>query len=122
MPSINHILIADGWESGAGADYFFPPNTDQDPRPPHLHLRVNNGEQIVEDLQGIRPHVVYLGLTFADPQNNLNVDIMPVPENNEDYDNMKDDLSNRLLTDVEGNDGVRMQRRINLISGIGVDI
>lgn len=123
MPSIETLLGAPhglGWNKGAGPNFYFPgPH-------PHVHIGVANSATIVADLRAIRAHITFISLSYGGHPATVNLYQRNLP--NEQFEigaynlDKKAAFENALYGNIGVGQCVQIQRDLNIMTGIGIDI
>ncbi len=118
MPSIRTLMTGLGFHN-QGAEFYIPRDH------PHAHVRVSNGEKIVDNVAGIRPYIVFIALSFGDGVNTVNAYRRNPPTEqleNGDFNRGKKERLETALHDRVGMDAAAsIQRALNLLTGMGID-
>ncbi|OJJ21196.1 hypothetical protein BKI52_11560 [marine bacterium AO1-C] len=109
MRTIKKILQDYGWTQGAGGDFYFLNGY------PHLHLKVDRDYHQVNSLREVLPHVKHLTLSFGGDGANVTFVRDGALQN-------RAALESALYERVGSDRAVQMQRMINLMTGMGVDL
>jgi len=109
MRTIRQLLQDYGWTRGAGGNFYFLEGY------PHLHLKVDRDYVQVNSLRDILPHIEHLTLSFGGDGTNVTFVRDGVPQN-------RLALERALYNRVGHDKAVQMQRMINFMTGMGIDL
>ena len=108
--TIKELLEEEGWKYSSGGNFFLGGNR------PHLHLIINHqthGKQ-VDSLRAIVPDIDYLGLTFDDFKENIDIIKKGLVQKR------KIDLQDALKK-LDSGKADELQAMINNLTGLGVN-
>lgn len=120
MPTVNHLMQQNGWFQGQGPDFYFPQNH------PHIHVQVNNAARVVADWNAVKAEITFVVLSFGQVQPTVALYNRNPP--GEQLESKHYDLTKKtrfetaLRTQVGVDTADQMQRQVNLLTGMGIDI
>jgi hypothetical protein len=119
MPSISSLITGLGCTKGAGPNFYLPADH------PHVHIGVTNAALTVPNLAGTRQYIAFISLSYGNGVNTVNLYRRGVGEHLEEgtYNiNKKTRFEAALYSQIGINAGTMMQKMLNELTGMGIDI
>ena len=120
MSIIRELLINLGCNRGAGPNFYLPADH------PHVHIGVFNAAREVADLAAVRESISFISLSYGDGVNTIDLYRRNPPSEQLETGKYRVEKKTRFEAGLHRTIGVRvaqdMQRMLNFLTGMGIDL